>query len=383
MDVYEDRQEAIDALQRVNPNAEVPEWTPPTSSERLRADVETLRADVHARNDNRDPSGSPDPTPDPTEHHADRMSDEHRFGTWDFDVEKFTQMLSGKQAYQLLHFPALICPCRNRGDGSPDRECTNCGGLGYTWTAPESRTIQEAFYAGSQKRPAIIEHPWLQPEALTAVWLDDEQETPIAAHLEDGHVVFDDPEPAAGARFIVEYEAPLVVKGLATQLSAHREWRDIGEFDVRDLHLTVDRTAILPDGDAIDNPAWEAGEHDRFLFPFARVRKQDVLWRGTSDHLTYAFVHRIDTVQSIDPAYVTTTYQESTHFTVDHGRIVWEPGEGPSDQMPYAVNYVAAPEYFVLASLPQVRHSDGQDLPRRMMLRVWELYARPGASYGR
>lgn len=311
------------------------------------------------------------------------MSDRHTFGTLDFDVEKFTELLSGRQTYQFLYFPALLCPCRNRSDGSPDRECTNCHGLGYTWSDPPTRTVVQEFYAGSVKKPAIIEHPWLPNDALTSVTLSSEPDDPLDARLDNGHVVFDSDPPEEGDLFIVEYEAPLTVRGLATQLSAHREWRDIGEFDVRDLHLTVDRTTIFADGQTVENPAWSAGEHDRFLFPFAHVRRQDVLYRGETNRLTYAFVHHVDAVQSIDASYTPTLYEEGTDYTVTRGLVEWVAGRGPAANMPYVVNYIAAPEYYVLAGLPQVRHAGEHDLPRRLMLRVWELYRRPNASYGR
>ena len=85
----------------------------------------------------------------------------------------------------------------------------------------------------------------------------------------------------------------------------------------------------------------------------------------------------IERIYSVDrTTYVTTDYVETTDYTLVPGGINWVAGQGPALDTPYAVTYRAAPEYFVMAELPQVRHQGSKSLPRRVALRLFEKFPR-------
>ncbi len=297
-----------------------------------------------------------------------------------FNAARLTDVLAGAQSWQLIYFPSLICPCRNRGDGSPSLDCPHCRGYGYHWPDPALVEHTATFFMGSELRPPVLEHPWVAAAALiearagATVFTD--------ARLEDGRVVFGATAPAHGAEFTVRYRAPQTVRGLVTNLKKHREWRDLGETHHSDLHLTVDRYLTVPHTPANFNPVWDRiGEHDRFLVPHARTRTQQVLYRGEREHLTYGYVFAIERCYSLAPNPI--DYLVGTDFNIQDGRVVWVAGRGPANHWPYTIVYQAAPEYYVWRDLPQVRHQGGVALPRRVALRLWEQYPRPGATFVR
>jgi hypothetical protein len=304
-------------------------------------------------------------------------------GTVSFRPEKFTDVLNGAQSWQLVYFPSTICPCRHRSDGSPVLECANCLGYGYSWPQPEQLEQLATFYMGSETRPPVLEHAFVGPAALIEV-RDEHGAVYGDATLVDGRVVFGATEPPHGTEFTVRYLAPQTVRGLVTNLMSHREWREMGEVHHRDLHLTVDRYLKTPHTTDNLNPVWQLiGEHDRFLVPHARIRTQQVLHRGEREHLTYGYVFSVERCYSLTSAFAPTEYLEGEDFTLENGAVVWAEGKGPTAGRPYAIVYEAAPEYYVWRDLPQVRHQGGLELPRRVALRLWEQYPRPGASYGR
>ena len=302
-------------------------------------------------------------------------------GTVPFDQDAFTRLLSGEQSWALLYFPATLCPCRDRGSNSPTPACKNCLGYGYTWTSPAVREFSESFYAGSETKPAVISYGVPEDRELRSVV--DENGTTYDATLDDGLVIFGEEEPERGTRFTVTYRAPEVVRGSVTNLNGHREWREGLELDPRDLHLTVDRFLTTPQGPRVLNPAWEMGEKDRFLVTGARLRQQEILYRGERERLTYAYVFDVARVYTLSNDFVPQDFEQGVDFRLEDGAVVWLEGRGPQQGKPYAVCYTAAPEFYVHAELSQARHQGGKPLPRQVMLRLWELWPRPGASFGR
>ena len=124
------------------------------------------------------------------------------------------------------------------------------------------------------------------------------------------------------------------------------------------------------------------GEKDRFLVTGARLRKQEVLYRGERERLTYAYVFELSRVYSLGQNFVPMEYGPMD-FRLEDGLILWNEGRGPQQGKPYTVQYTAAPEFYVHAELSQARHQGGKPLPRQVMLRIWELWPRPGAAYSR
>lgn len=299
-----------------------------------------------------------------------------------FQNERFTDVVTGEQSWQLVYLRASICPCRNPKDGTPTRACPHCHGYGYTWAQPQSRTVVETFYAGSTTRPARLAYSFVSAESITSVETSAGQT--IGWTLTDGIVIPDPPLPV-GDEFVVEYTIPETIQGLVTRLTSKQDWREVGIVDLRDLHLTVTSMYDTPDGERIPNPAWSCAEHDRFVIPEARVRMQDLKRRGQEDHLTYSWVYSIERVFSISPesGMPVIEYEQDEDYTLDGGTITWQAGKGPRVGHHYAVIYDAAPEFYVRVNLPHMRHEGGKNLPRAVLLSSWEIYAKPGVSQTR
>jgi len=303
----------------------------------------------------------------------------HEFGNIAFHLEHFDELLNGEQAWRFLYLPASVCPCRDRATGSPQRECPRCRGYGYVWEAPAPVEQEAVFYRGSTSRPeALPLH--VRPSDIVRVW-DGARDYRVT--LEEGRIVFLDGEPPHGGEYRVRYLSPPVLMGHGQNLAGRKEIGDWGEMDHRDMSLTVPRRARAPGGGWVENPAFYAGYPDRFVLLDARVKVHQVLYRGEEEDLLYAYVYRVLSCVGMEKDFSTAPYAYGEDFTLEGGRVVWAPGRGPRTGRPYALTYIAAPEFYVFRDLPQVRGQGGHDLPRRLHLRIWELFPRPGAALGR
>ncbi|GAA6747481.1 hypothetical protein [Thermus brockianus] len=304
----------------------------------------------------------------------------HSFDGYAFHLEHFDELLNGEQSWALLYLPARACPCRDRATGSPQPTCPRCRGYGFTWEPPPRVEWTLTFHRGSAARPeALPRH--LRPEEVMAVW--DEEGRSYAIALEDGQIRFVGEAPPEGAAYHVRVRAPMVVRGHGQNLAGRKEVGEYGELDHRDLSLTLPARTRLPDGRYVANPAFFAAYPDRFVLVDARVRVSQVLYRGEEEHLLYAYVYQVLGCEALDAQFRPSAYAPGEDFTLEGGRVVWTPGRGPRMGTPYTLTYIAAPEFYVFRELPQVRHQGGYSLPRRLHLRVWELFPRPGAAYGR
>lgn len=290
-----------------------------------------------------------------------------------FIESKFNDLLNGAQAWQALYYRSSLCPCRNRGNGSPSTACLNCKGYGYTWSTPGVSQREEIFYYGSQKKPARLGSFVKTSDIVSVV---GESNNSFTVTINQGLLEFS-PTPNHGEALTVVYNSVSTITGSITSLMSRKEWATIGEVDHRDLQLTVDR--YLADGTL--NPAWDASEHDRFLVPEGKMRVQTTNYKGETDRLRYSYVYGLERIYSLNKqTYAPIDYLPVTHYTLVNGAIVWVSGQGPKAGEPYAVIYSAAPEFYVYKDLPQMRHQGDKPLPRRMALRLWELYPNASAS---
>lgn len=297
------------------------------------------------------------------------------FPTHGFNPRDFTSLLnSSNVTYRALHKRADLCPCFDAARGGPQYACPVCRGIGYTWTNPTVLAFTDTLVRGSQSVPervtkalpvggvATVTLPGTPPVVLTGVALDD-----------DGRVVWPpDTAPPVGTRYTVAYTAPQQGRLHAQSITKQRQIADRGEITVGSMEVTV--PAELEDR-VTPNPAWMAAEHDRFVFPDLKHRHQARLERGKKERVTYASVVREVKHARAIVGGALVTYAHGTAFTLDaDGDVAWATGAGPAIGTPYVVEYVAAPEYYVWAEIPQQRHVDGHDLPRRFGLRLFEQY---------
>ncbi|BDG27198.1 hypothetical protein TthSNM66_18340 [Thermus thermophilus] len=304
----------------------------------------------------------------------------HEFGTIQFHLEHFDELLNGEQSWRLLYLPATVCPCRDRATGSPQPDCPRCRGYGFVWEPLEVREWEETFYRGSTTRPEVLPTT-VRTEDVVRVVGEGDREYQVALE-EDGRIRFVGDEPAHGEAYRVRYRAPLIVRGHGQNLAGRKDIGEYGEIDHRDMSLTLPKRVRV--GSAWEeNPAYYAGYPDRFVVLDARVKVHQVLYRGEEEALLYAYVYRVLSCVGMEKDYSTTAYTFGEDFVFEEGRVVWLPGRGPRAGRPYSITYLAAPEFYVFRELPQVRGQGGQELPRRLHLRLWELFPRPGAALGR
>lgn len=142
-----------------------------------------------------------------------------------------------------------------------------------------------------------------------------------------------------------------------------RQWAALGMWESGDVVVTIPS----------DSPLYGVGEFDRVRFiqstePFSRV-----LVRG-SETLHLVSVAAIEQAVMIQNG---ALVQLPKPTLTAQGQLQWPPGEGPPLGAPYTLVGRAHPEYFVWGNFPQDRaHHHGRDLPRRVVLRRFDLFGR-------
>lgn len=296
------------------------------------------------------------------------------FPTHGFNPRDFTSLLnSSNVTYRALHKRADLCPCFDSARGGPEYACPVCGGIGYVWTNPPAVARTDTLIRGSQSLPERASAALVIGGVVTVTIPGDPPTTLTDVPLNDnGEVVWPGAPPATGTRYEISYTAPEQGRMHAQSVRKDRQIADRGEVTVGSMEVTV--PAELEDR-VTPNPAWMAAEHDRFVFPDLKHRHQARLEIGKKSRITYASVVREVKGARAILGGVLVLYAHPAQFTISTaGDVVWSPGESPPAGTTYVVEYVAAPEYYVWAEIPQQRHVDGHDLPRRFGLRLFEQY---------
>ncbi|HET7675841.1 MAG TPA: hypothetical protein VFL54_09995 [Gammaproteobacteria bacterium] len=144
-----------------------------------------------------------------------------------------------------------------------------------------------------------------------------------------------------------------------------RQWADFGLWQNGDVVLSIPS----------DSPLYDIGEFDRVVFsqssePFSHTRIHD----GT-DRLAFPVVTVSRVFWLANDAIV-----EGGIPDVDaaDGVLTWAGGEPPPG-MQYSITGRRRPEYFCFGDFPQDRaHQGGARLPRRVVLRKFDLFGRSG-----
>lgn len=148
----------------------------------------------------------------------------------------------------------------------------------------------------------------------------------------------------------------------------HREWASFGLWESGDLVVTIPS----------DSPLYLLGEFDRITFidssePFSLTQV-----RGKSGPLAFP-------VKALDRCVVRSTDAQNNWILVavavptlsQQNLPTWEEGEGPAALQTYSLSGRKYPEYFVYRNFPQDRaHHQGLDLPRKVILRRFDLLGR-------
>jgi hypothetical protein len=146
-------------------------------------------------------------------------------------------------------------------------------------------------------------------------------------------------------------------------MKIQRQWEQYGQFEVGDLVATIPS----------DSPLWACGEHDRVTFadssePF------DYVAVGGVDTLPWP-AYEIDSVVWRDPSTKALIHGGIPTQAADNS-LSWSSGAPPAG-VQFTVSGRRRPQYWVFQDLIQDRsHSAGLRLPRRVVLRKYDLAGR-------
>lgn len=162
------------------------------------------------------------------------------------------------------------------------------------------------------------------------------------------------------------WAAPVAAWAGMTGMRQAREWAAFGQWESGDVVLSVPS----------DSPLYAAGEYDRVVMvnssePFSLARTRD-----GSDKLAFAVV-QVDRVFWLNPG-DSAIVEGGIPTVAADGTLTWaDPAGAPDPGVQYSITGRRRPEYFVFKDLPQDRaHHSGAALPRRMVLRRFDLFGR-------
>lgn len=164
------------------------------------------------------------------------------------------------------------------------------------------------------------------------------------------------------------WDAPVsMVMGIASQ-STQVKWAKMGQWEHGDM------VVVIPE----NCEAWDfGGQYDRFITQQGFDGFSEVLTRGAPTEKLRQPVHDVFRCFWIDPA-DPKRIVEGTVPTVDaNGRPHWPNGGEPPPGMKYSITGDRYSEYFMVDSYPDDRSEHrGMRLPKRVVLRKWDLYGR-------
>lgn len=152
---------------------------------------------------------------------------------------------------------------------------------------------------------------------------------------------------------------------LASQ-KVHREWANMGLWESGDVVLTIPS----------DTPVYDIGEFDRVVFiqstqPFSLTRTR------TGGEVLDIHVATVTSVAWLDSG--GNLVQGGVPTVAAGGALSWDSGEPPAG-VQYSITGRQRPEYFCYGEFPQDRaHHGGMTLPRRVVLRRFDLFGRQAA----
>lgn len=157
---------------------------------------------------------------------------------------------------------------------------------------------------------------------------------------------------------------PIACKIALEAMNTGREYAMTAEWEKGDI------VATLPS----DSPAYQAGEYDRLTLTQSSLRINHILTRGVNDALRYRHPISIEEVFSVVGG-AKTILTPNLDFSLIGNAISWNTNVIPVGTQ-YSITYTAHPEYFFYKELVMDRPHGGRSLPRKVHLRLMELFGR-------
>jgi hypothetical protein len=247
-------------------------------------------------------------------------------------ADKYEQMIA-RRGRVVRWREAIVCSCWNLDSGQPAYSCPACYGLGYTYEDPQEEKVLLMSIAHSKGYEEM------------------------AGLFEIGDAVLVVPK-----RVFEVIPNPTNTSGVET------------------LRYTR------------DNPVFEVGQFDIITVLDDEYKTSEIIQKGIpmygrlADTLINEDVTEVRKVRrtSLEEGKV-YEYDKGVDFEVERNRIVWkEDGNQPSEGEKYSVLYTHRPSFTVLTQLPEQRYQDGQDLPKKVVLRqrAWGLNNKPNSPGG-
>lgn len=283
--------------------------------------------------------------------------------------ELFRQLLNGPSTYRVEHLQAKACP--NMGDhGGHKPNCPVCRGLGYIWDRMDAaeRTITQTLYRGSLEGEKLLQ----APEQVMSLVTEGGVSIPESSYkLVEGSILWlegEDPLPELYEEYTIEFKVT-AVRALVQDVRTQRALKDFGFIEFGDVQVSVDR--YCEDGVTL-NPLWEASANDRIRLLDTWRRHKEVITVGQTlqipSRLMFQRAREVQVFQAHGEDLLPLVPEEDYHLEGD--LITWL---NPNVRAA-AVEYLISPEYYLFDQLPQTRHIDGLDLPRRFIARQWEKF---------
>lgn len=164
------------------------------------------------------------------------------------------------------------------------------------------------------------------------------------------------------------WDAPVeMVMGIASQ-STQIKWAKMGMWEHGDM------VVVLPE----NCEAWDyGGQFDRFITKQGLDGFSEVLTRGAPSERLRMPVNSIMRCFWIEPGDPVRIQEGGLPVIDAKGRPSWPNGGEPPPGMQYSLTGDRFSEYFMLDSYPSDRNEHrGMRLPKKIVLRKWDLYGR-------
>lgn len=157
-----------------------------------------------------------------------------------------------------------------------------------------------------------------------------------------------------------------IVMGVASQ-ATQVKWAKMGMWEHGDM------VVVIPE----NCPAWDnSGQFDRFITQDGLDGFSEVFTHGAPNEKLRVPVNSVMRCFWFDPADPSQIVEGGIPHIDKHGRPTWTEGEPPPG-VQYSITGDRFSEYYMLDAYPDDRNQhQGMRLPKRIVLRKWDLYGR-------
>lgn len=167
--------------------------------------------------------------------------------------------------------------------------------------------------------------------------------------------------PACGGKGITWGESVTATVAIAGQ-KVQQEWAKLGMYESGDMVVTIPS----------DSAIYSLGQFDRLVMVQSSVPFSRVLTHDGTEVLPFA-VERIERASWLEGG---AEVDGGLPMVLVDGSLSWSSSPPPVGRQ-YSLTGRQRPEYFALRDFPQDRaHFGGQPLPRRVVLRLMDLFGR-------